>query len=69
MLPSYILWLLPFAALARARWLRVVSLAFSAYVFLFWMPYAGALEHFLHLHLGMTAIAQRIGDLQRTLEY
>jgi len=69
MLPSYVLWLLPFAALARARWLRVVSLVFSVYVFLFWMPYAGALEHFLHLHLGATAVAHQIADLQRTLEY
>jgi len=46
-----------------------VSLVFSVYVFLFWMPYAGALEHFLHLHLGATAVAHQIADLQRTLEY
>jgi hypothetical protein len=69
MLPSYILWLLPFAALARARWLRLTSLVFGVYVFLFWMPYGGALEHFLHLHLGATALAHQIAALQHSLEY
>jgi len=69
MLPSYILWLLPFAALARGRWLRATALVFGLYIFLFWMPYSGDLENFLHLHLGSTALAQQLANLQHTLEY
>jgi hypothetical protein len=69
MLPSYVLWLLPFAALARARWLRLTAVVFGVYVFLFWMPFAADLERFLHLHLGATALAQQIANFQHSLEY
>jgi hypothetical protein len=69
MLPSYVLWLLPFAALARARWLRLTAVVFGVYVFLFWMPFAPDLEHFLHLHLGATALAHQIANFQHSLEY
>jgi hypothetical protein len=69
MLPSYLLWLLPFAALARGRWLRVTALVFGLYIFLFWMPYSGDVENFLHLHLANTALAQQLANLQHSLEY
>jgi hypothetical protein len=69
MLPSYMLWLLPFAALARRRWLRVTSVVFGIYIFLFWMPYAGDVESFFGLHLASTALAQQLATLQHSLEY
>ena len=63
MLPSYLLWLLPFAALAPGRWLRIAAIVFAVYVFIFWMPYTDALERCLHLHLGTTGLAQRCEQL------
>ncbi len=39
-LPWYLIWLLPFAALARTRRLRVAALLLGVYLFLGWMPYA-----------------------------
>ncbi len=69
LLPSYVLWLLPFAALARRRWLRVAAVAFGVYVFLFWMPYSNDLESFLHLHLSTTIRALQLSDFQHSLQY
>jgi alpha-1,6-mannosyltransferase len=69
MLPSYVLWLLPFAALARRRWLRVIALVFGLYIFLLWMPYSADLENFLHLRLGSTPLAHELAILQHALEY
>ena len=61
MLPSYMLWLLPFAALARRRWLRVTSVVFGIYIFLFWMPYAVRRgEASRSRHLASTALAQQL---------
>ena len=37
-LPWYILWVLPMAALSRSRKLRVAALALGAYLILTWMP-------------------------------
>ncbi|MGD0196644.1 MAG: hypothetical protein ABSC56_01875 [Solirubrobacteraceae bacterium] len=39
-LPWYLIWLLPFAALARPRRIRVAALLLGVYLFLGWMPYA-----------------------------
>jgi hypothetical protein len=69
MLPSYVLWVLPFAALARGRWLRVATVVFAVYVFLFWMPYTDALEHFLHLHLSNSVVGQAASNFQNSLEF
>ena len=69
MLPSYLLWVLPFAALARGRWLRVATVVFAIYVFLFWMPYTNGLEHFLHLHLSNTAVGRAASSYQNALEF
>jgi hypothetical protein len=68
-LPSYVLWLLPFAALARGHWLRVAAVIFSAYILVFWTPYASDLESALHLHLAATPLAQQLAAFQHTLEY
>jgi hypothetical protein len=42
-LPWYVLWLLPFAALARSRRLRVATLVLGAYLLLAWIPATGEL--------------------------
>jgi peptidoglycan/LPS O-acetylase OafA/YrhL len=44
-LPWYLIWLLPFAALARTRRLRVAALLLGVYLFLGWMPYASTFWH------------------------
>ncbi len=44
-LPWYVLWLLPFAALARGRGLRVAALLASLYLMLAWMPLQTDLIH------------------------
>lgn len=68
-LPSYLLWLLPLAALAPGRWLRIATIVFAVYVFIFWMPYTDALERWLHLHLGTTGLAQAASSFQNSLEF
>jgi hypothetical protein len=49
-LPWYIIWVLPFAALARGRWLRTATMILGIYLFLAWMPYASSVERHLGLH-------------------
>jgi len=39
-LPWYLIWLLPFAALAPTRRIRLAALLLGVYLFLGWMPYA-----------------------------
>jgi hypothetical protein len=39
-LPWYLIWMLPFAALAPKRGLRIAALLLGVYLFLGWMPYA-----------------------------
>jgi hypothetical protein len=68
-LPSYVLWLLPFAALARGRGLRVATLLFGLYVFLFWMPYSNWLESALDLHLTSTTLAHTLANSQHALQF
>ena len=68
-LPSYVLWLLPFAALARGRGLRVATILFGVYVFLFWMPYSNWLENALDLHLTATTLAHTLADSQHALQF
>jgi hypothetical protein len=42
-LPWYVLWVLPFAALSRSRRLRVTSLVLGAYLIVAWAPASGLL--------------------------
>ncbi|GAC1322714.1 MAG: alpha-(1-_6)-mannopyranosyltransferase A [Thermoleophilaceae bacterium] len=44
-LPWYVLWLLPFAALARRRRLRIAALVASLYLMVVWLP---SFQRFLH---------------------
>jgi hypothetical protein len=68
-LPSYIVWLLPFAALAAGRSLRIATLVFGVYVFLFWMPYSMSLENALDLHLVSTTLAHSLANSQHQLQF
>jgi hypothetical protein len=44
-LPWYVLWVLPFAALSSSRRLRGAALVLGAYLILTWAPASGALWH------------------------
>jgi Glycosyltransferase family 87 len=68
-LPSYVLWLLPFAALARPRALRVATVVFGVYVLLFWMPYSNSLDVFFHLRLSSTTVAHTAANYQHGLQF
>jgi hypothetical protein len=45
LLPWYVYWLLPFAALTDARWLRITALAFTLFLLITWAPITGTLLH------------------------
>jgi hypothetical protein len=68
-LPSYVLWLLPFAALSRARALRIATVVFGVYVLLFWMPYSNSLDVFFHLKLASTTVAHAAANYQHGLQF
>ena len=66
-LPWYVYWLLPFAALARGRTLRVAALVLSAYLFLTTMPYATHLESDLHINASTTTLGRSEEQFVRSL--
>ena len=55
-LPWYVAWVLPFAALARSRGLRIVATVFGVYLFLAWMPYGHSLQDRLHIDPSSTLL-------------
>ncbi len=57
-LPWYVLWVLPLAALSRSRALRRVTLALGAYLILTWVPLATAMNSALGLHPNRTPLGQ-----------
>lgn len=57
-LPWYVLWVLPMAALSRSRALRAGALALSAYLILTWMPLATAMNNAIGLRPGRTPLGQ-----------
>jgi hypothetical protein len=57
-LPWYVIWLLPFAALTRVRWLRTAALVAGVYLFITWMPYAATLERGIGLHPQSTNVGR-----------
>jgi hypothetical protein len=57
-LPWYVLWVLPLAALSRSRRLRVAALAFGVYLILTWAPDSGALWHAIGFHPERTPIGR-----------
>jgi hypothetical protein len=57
-LPWYVLWLLPLAALARGRGLRIAALAISLYLLLIWMPNMTDVIHALGYKPSLTRLGQ-----------
>ncbi len=57
--PWYIVWLLPFAALARSRAIRGVALGYGVYLILAFMPSAATLADAIGLHPTATALGTR----------
>jgi hypothetical protein len=57
-LPWYVLWALPLAALSSSRRLRVVVLVLGVYLIVVWMPLSSALWHVLDFHPEKTAIGR-----------
>jgi hypothetical protein len=57
-LPWYILWVLPMAALSRSRKLRVAALALGAYLILTWVPLATAMDNAVGFHPSKTTLGQ-----------
>jgi hypothetical protein len=58
-LPWYVYWLLPLAALSRARSLRVAGIVLSAYLILAWMPMMNDFLRTLHFHPGGTTLGAK----------
>ena len=57
-LPWYVLWLLPLAALARRRGLRVAALVISAYLLVIWMPNMTDVIHAVGYKPSLTLLGQ-----------
>jgi hypothetical protein len=57
-LPWYVLWILPIAALAGSRRLRSAALVMGAYLILAWVPATGELMSALHLHPAKTPVGR-----------
>ncbi len=58
-LPWYVLWVLPLAALSRSRALRTTALVLGAYLLLTWMPLATAMDNALGIRPTTTLIGQQ----------
>ncbi len=58
-LPWYVLWVLPLAALSRSRALRTTVLVFGAYLLLTWMPLATGLDNALGIRPTTTLLGQQ----------
>ncbi len=57
-LPWYILWVLPLAALSRSRRLRTAVLALGAYLILAWMPMSTAMDNAIGFHPSKTPLGE-----------
>jgi len=57
-LPWYVLWVLPLAALSSSRRLRAAALVFGVYLILTWAPDSGALWHAFGFHPEKTPIGR-----------
>ncbi len=58
-LPWYVLWVLPLAALSRSRTLRTTALVFGAYLLLTWIPLATAIDNALGIRPTTTSLGQQ----------
>jgi hypothetical protein len=68
-LPWYLIWLLPFAALARARWIRTTVIVLGLYLFITSMPYSSRLERHLDFNPRTTNIGRSDEDYLHSLLY
>jgi hypothetical protein len=57
-LPWYVLWLLPLAALSRSRALRVSTMVLGAYLVLTWMPLATAMDNAIGIRPTKTPLGE-----------
>jgi hypothetical protein len=57
-LPWYVLWVLPLAALSSSRRLRVASLVLGAYLIIAWAPASGKLWDLIGFHPEKTAVGR-----------
>jgi hypothetical protein len=57
-LPWYVLWVLPMAALSKSRRLRTVALVLSAYMIIAWSPASGTLWNALDFHPEKTRLGR-----------
>jgi hypothetical protein len=57
-LPWYVLWVLPLAALSRSRRLRTTALALGAYLIIAWSPASGLLWKAIDFHPEKTALGR-----------
>jgi hypothetical protein len=57
-LPWYVLWVLPFAALSRSRRLRAAVLVLGVYLIIAWSPASGELWNAIHFYPEKTALGQ-----------
>ena len=57
-LPWYVLWVLPMAAVSRSRRLRVTALALGVYLIVAWAPASGSLWNALHFHPETTPLGR-----------
>ncbi len=57
-LPWYVLWVLPLAALSRSRRLRTVTLVLGVYLIIAWAPASGLLWNALHFYPEKTPLGR-----------
>jgi hypothetical protein len=57
-LPWYVLWVLPMAALSSSRRLRVTALVLGAYLIIAWAPASGQLWNAIHFHPEKTSLGR-----------
>jgi hypothetical protein len=57
-LPWYVLWILPMAALSSSRRLRVTALVLGAYLIIAWAPASGQLWNAIHFHPEKTSLGR-----------
>jgi hypothetical protein len=56
-LPWYVLWILPLAALTRWRWLRAFAIVYSAYLILAWFPLQSNFFRTIHFNPNASQLA------------
>jgi hypothetical protein len=66
-LPWYIVWVLPFAALARSRSLRIAAAVITIYMYMTFMPYSSEILAFLHVNPAQTTLGQQETSYMQSL--